>query len=155
MGRTIAIISKETLQLQSYIEMKKPGDVISFLKIEKDTGIKMDERGKQHLRSALHRAKIEYSSIRSYGVKLADPETTMGILSHRLTKIDKSVKRADKTQKNLQQKFFSELPVQEQRDILYIGSVFGAISAAAENGKLIYGRHTKKIDFKLEIPIPK
>jgi len=155
MGRTIAKVSDNTLKLQSIMENFHPGDELSFNNIEHDSGVKMNERGKQYLRTACKRAKIEYSSIRGVGIKLADPRTTMQILSHRLIKVDNSVKRADKSHKNLQEKFFSQLTIKEQKDRLYIGSVFGAIRAASNNAKLIYGKNIKKINFSVEIPIPK
>lgn len=153
MAGTIAEISEETIKLQMYIESKQHGEELSFDRIAHDTGVVMDERNKQKLRVALKRAKREYSAIINYGIKLADSHSTMGLLTNKLVKIDRAVRRGERTQKNLQEQFFSSLNTQEQKEILYIGAVFGAIRVAAENGKVIYSkRNIKEIE---NIPIPK
>ena len=154
--RTIAEVSQHTLKLQAYLEKQKPGSEISYQKIDHDTGVKMNQRGKQYLRSALHRAKLEHSCMHGYGIKLADPETTMPIMTHKLMKIDRAVRRADRSHRNLQEQFFMSLSEQEQRELLMIGSVFGAIRVAAENGKAIYLRQSaKRISAQEAIQIPK
>uniref|UniRef100_A0A6M3L492 Uncharacterized protein n=1 Tax=viral metagenome TaxID=1070528 RepID=A0A6M3L492_9ZZZZ len=133
-------LSEETLKLQQYITTQEDGTELSYLEIEQATGIDMNERGKQILRRGIKRARREYSTIRGYGIKLACPETTLPILSGKIIKIDRCVKRAEKTHHTLQEQFFSQLSPEEQKQILFAGAVFGAIRIAAENGKLIYKR---------------
>lgn len=153
--KTIAVVSEYTLKIQNYLQTKcKNGDELSFERIHHETGVVMDEKGKGYLRTAMKRAKIEYSAMIGYGVKLADVKSIMPILSNRLVKIDRAVKRADKTHKNLQEQFFEALSPSEQKQLLYVGAVFGAIRVAAENGKLVYQNKTK-IDHTITIPIPK
>lgn len=153
---SIAEVSEKTLRLQEYLNNIKPGEVLSYIKITNEAGINMDEEGKQKLRSALRRAKIEYSTIPKYGIKLADSESTMPILSNKIIKINRAVQRAERTHKNLEEQFFSSLSKDEQQKVLYIGAVFGAIRVAAENGRVIYGKSTKQISSSsINIPIPK
>lgn len=154
MARTIAEVSDETIRIQQFLEQQKPGTELSYLKIHNETGINMDEKGKQRLRSALKRAKLEYSTIQGSGIKLADSKSTMPILTGKILKIDRAVKRAEKTHKNLEEKFFSSLSKDEQQKILYVGAVFGAIRVAAENGKVIYSK-TKQVSNNVSIPVPK
>lgn len=141
---TIPEVSKETLKLQSFIEKQEDGREISFQEIEKVTGVVMDYKGKQYLRSAIRRCKREYSSIHGYGLRLADTGDVMPILTNRLVKVDRAVKRGEKSQKLLQEQFFQSLSPGEQKDILFIGACFGAIRVAAENGKIIYQKKEPK-----------
>ena len=63
MGRTIGELSQETLSIQKYLEDQKVGTELSYANIQHETGVKMDNKGKNKLRTALKRAKIEYSTI--------------------------------------------------------------------------------------------
>lgn len=155
MGRTIAQVSESTLILQTYLEGKKDGAQLSYSQIGNETGVRMNDAGKSYLRTALKRAKKEYSTIRKYGIKLADKDTAMGIVTHKLEKIDRSIKRGEKTHKNIQSQFFDSLSQNEQREILYLGAVFGAIRVAANNGKIVYLKQPKNIGSSVNIPIPK
>lgn len=150
---TIAAVSEKTLKIQAFLEQCAPGTELSFLTIENRTGVVMNEKGKQYLRRALKRAKIEYSPDIGRGIKLANPENTMPIVIDRLKRIDNTVKRAEKTQKNLQEQFFEQLSPQEQKQLLFVGAAFGAIRVAAENGKLLY-QTKNKMQKVIEIPIP-
>jgi hypothetical protein len=142
--RTIPEVCAETLRLQVYIEEQPDGAELSFEKIAYDTGISMDELNKGHLRSALRRSKREYSSIYGYGIRLADSASVMPILTTRLVKIDKTVRRGEKTQKALQERFFRSLSADDQKNVLFIGACFGAIRVAAENGKLLFQKPKPK-----------
>jgi len=154
--KTIAEVSEDTLKIQEFLMKCKAGEEISYDKLQHETGVEMDNSGKQKITSALRRAKLEHSTIRGYGIKLADAKSTMPILSNKVIKIDRAVRRAEKTHKNLEIQFFSSLNKDEQQKVLYIGAVFGAIRVAAENGRVIYGKITKNIsNSSVNIPIPK
>lgn len=152
---TVGEVSQEVLKLQAYIETLPEGSDVSWSEVEKETRIKMDIRGKAHFRTALKRAKREYSARHGLGMKLADPDSVMPILSTRYKKIDRTVRRADKTQRILQEQFFHKLTPQDQQQVLYAGLVFGAIRVAAQNGKLIYQNKKPPMAGSMVIPIPK
>lgn len=152
-NNTIAKVSKDTLKIQSFLEELEAGEYVSYSDIEYKTKVRMDTKGKSYLRTALKRAKIEYSPVMGKGIKLADSKTTMGLVVNRLNKIDRTVKRAEKTQQNLQTQFFESLEPQEQKQLLYIGAVFGAIRVSAENGKLLY-QSKNNIKQQISIPLP-
>lgn len=150
--KTIPQVSDDTLKLQAFIEKQKEGTELSFNNIQSKTGIRMDEKGKSYLKTALKRSKMEYSSIRGYGIKIAETSDVMPILTNKLVKIDKAVRRGEKCQKNLQEKFFDSLDQQTQKQILFVGAVFGAVRVAAENGRVVYSK-AKQIDSKARIDI--
>ncbi len=156
MAKTVAELSRETMILQKYIEEQEPGAELSFDKIARDTKIPMTGKNKAKLRCAMRRAKREYSSVHNFGVKLADSKSTMDLLTHKLVKIDRCVKRGENSQKNLQEQFFHSLDSIEQKNILFIGAVFGAIRVAAENGRVIYSKNPHPaVDGEVKLQIPK
>ena len=153
---TICEVSETTLRLQEYIMTKPHGTELSYSRIAADTGIKMTEPNKQKLRSAIRRARREYAAIHVYGIVLADPGLVLPILSNRLIKIDRAVRRGDRTHKTLQEQFFAQLSPEAQQKVLFAGAVFGAIRIAADNGRRLHGKKTKKISNmdSINIPVP-
>lgn len=155
MAKTIAQVSEDTLKLQAFIEQQEHGATLSYLEIEQATGVRMDTHGKAHLRQATKRSKREYSPIRGAGIRLASAESCMPILGGRITRIDRAVRRADKSQKLLQEQFFASLSAEDQRKILFAGAVFGAIRLAADQGKQLYKKNTQLLSGPtINIPLP-
>lgn len=153
MMQTVGQLTEQGLKLQVFIEGLEPGREISFLEVSKETGIAMSGEGRSALRRAMKRAKREYSAMPGWGVRLADASCVMPILSTRIRRIDSSVKRADNSQKLLQEQFFESLTAEDQKRILFAGAVFGAIRVAAEQGKMIYKKE-KVSGPTIHIPLP-
>lgn len=153
MGRTIAEVSEQTLKIEAFLRDQKKGTRLSYDYIQHRTGVIMDKRGKQYLRTALRRAGLESATEKGYGIVLADEENAMAIVANRLKKIDRTVHRGEKTHKTIQQQFFDSLPQDKQKEILYIGAVFGAIRVAAENGRVVYSNKPKQVKSSINIPV--
>jgi len=133
---TLAKISEDSLTLINYLKDVEHGQILSYQKIEQDTGVKMDKQaGKSYLRTACKKLKREYSCLRGVGIELASVKTASTLIVGRLVKVDNAVKKAERTYKNVSIAFYNELPPQEQKQINFIGAAFGAIRVAAENGK--------------------
>ena len=133
--KTIAEISEETLKIINYLQDIPHGQLLTYADVEKDTGVKMDLKGKSYLRTACKKMKREYTPVYGVGYELASAENAIGLVTHRLVKIDKAVKRGEKTYNNVTTNFYSDFTPQEQKQINFIGAAFGAIRVAAENGK--------------------
>lgn len=138
MAKVIGELDQESMLLEKFLAQQKPEGQLSYLQIEHGTGVKMDAAGKQRLRRSMKRMRIEYSCARNYGVTLAGPALVMPILSTRITRIDSAVRRADRSQRILQEQFFHSLSVEEQKSVLFAGAIFGAIRLAAEQGRMMY-----------------
>ena len=151
---TVAQVSHKTLVLENYIKNKKPGATLSYNQIENETGITMNNKGKSYLRTAFKRLKRIYSVKMGYGIKIAESIDTMPILVNKLTKINKAVDRADKTHKTLESQFFNELSNAEQKQVLFVGAVFGAIRVASDNGRLMYTKRNNISNSGITIPYP-
>ena len=134
--QTLAKISEESLTLVNYLKDVEHGQILSYQQIEQDTGVKMNTMaGRSYLRTACKKLKREYSCLRGVGIKLADKETATTLVIGRLVKIDNAVKRGERTYNNVSIAFYNELSPAEQKTINFVGSAFGAIRVAAEQGK--------------------
>jgi hypothetical protein len=150
--RTIGETNQDVLRLQAFLDTQPHGAMLSYAEITRATAISMDMKGRSHLRVALKHCKREYSCVRGVGVRLADASAVMPILSTRIRRIDKAVRRADRSHRILQDQFFQSLSEQEQKKILFAGAVFGAIRLAAEQGREI--QQGKAVIPTIHIPLP-
>ena len=148
----LAKISEESLTLIKYLKTVEHGQILSYQKIEQETGVKMDTAGKSYLRTACKKLKREYSCLRGVGIEMASTKTASTLVIGRLVKIDNAVKRGERTYNNVSMAFYNELPAQEQKQINFVGAAFGAIRVAAENGKY-YLKNTIKVN-KSEPALP-
>lgn len=151
--KTIGEVSQDTLKLEEFIGRQPHGAVLAYADIQRETGIEMNLNGKAHLRQAMRHLRREYSNIRNHGVRLADASGVMPILSSRISRINKAVKRADRSQRILQDEFYNSLNEQDKRSVLFAGAVFGAIRLAAEQGRQIQ-RGNKALLPAVNIPLP-
>jgi hypothetical protein len=151
--KTIGEVSQDTLKLEEFIGRQPHGAVLTYSGIQNDTGVEMNLNGKAHLRQALKHLRREYSSVHGHGIRLADASGVMPILSSRISRINKAVKRADRSQRILQDEFYDSLNDQEKKSVLFAGAVFGAIRLAAEQGRQIQRRNQTMLP-TISVPLP-
>jgi len=139
--QTIARISEEYLTLVNLVQETPPGTLLDYAQVEDATGVPMGigMPGRSMLRRAILRTGREYSVIRGVGFVTASKDNAMGILVHQLGGIDRKVKRADRATRVVRDAFIDEMPEPQQKAVMFLGSVFGAIRMAAENGRRLYG----------------
>lgn len=141
---TIAEVSKQTLQIESVLRAAKPGDFITYKNLELLSGVKMDNKGKGYMRTALNRLKLEYSPRMGEGIELASPENSISIVSKRVIKIDSSVKRAEKTTKRITNQFYDKLTEHEQKNVNYLSAVFASLRAYSQSAKVFFKKTEHK-----------
>ena len=133
-------VSKQTLKIEAYLKTLNPGQKVSYKEIESESGVTMNDRGKQFMRSALNRLKIEYSCIRGNGIELCDEISATGMIARRVIKIDSAVRRADKTTKRVTTQFYSKLSENDKQHVNVVASIFGAIRAYSQNARMMFKR---------------
>lgn len=141
---TISEVSKQTLQIESVLKAAKPGDFITYKNLEILSGVKMDNKGKGYMRTALNRLKLEYSPRMGEGIELASPENSISIVSKRVIKIDNSVKRAEKTTKRVTNQFYDKLTEHEQKNVNYLSAVFASLRAYSQSAKTFFKKTENK-----------
>ena len=152
--RTIAEVHEDVLKLQDYLESQPAGIDLPYARIETETGIRMDQQGKTRHRRALYRSKLESATKYSEGIKLAGADFAMPIIGSRMTRIDKAVRRADRSQKNIQEQFYDSMSESDRSKVLFAGAIFGAIRLAAKNSKMMYRDNPPAVPV-YSVPLPK
>jgi hypothetical protein len=141
---TIAEVSKQSLKLENILRSSRPGEFISYKNLESLSGVRMDNKGKGYLRTALNRLKLEYSPVIGQGIQLADAGNAIAIVSKRVIKIDNSVKRAEKTTKRITNQFYDKLNEHEQKNVNYLSAVFASLRAYSQTAKQFFKKTEHK-----------
>lgn len=145
MKKTLPEVSKETLILENFLKEALSGETIKYETLEKVSGVTMDTKGKSYLRSALKKLKMPYESIPGIGMKLCCVDNAMNIVSHGIIKIDNSVKKAEKTTKQVRDISFDNLSKEEQERITFLTAWFGSVRAFSNSAKTLFGKEQIKI----------
>lgn len=145
MNNTIQQVSEDTLKLVGLFSSAEVGREFTFKNIEDLTGIKMDERGKGFMRSALKKLKMPYENIRGHGICLLSPENASRIVVSKVVKVDNSIKRAAKTTKQVSDRVYDKLSEEEKKNINFLGALFGTIRAYSTSAKRIFSKPQLKV----------
>ncbi|MEP6595899.1 MAG: hypothetical protein ABJA71_08120 [Ginsengibacter sp.] len=138
MKKTIEKVSEETLRIENIFTSAAKGEYFSYSQLEKITNVVMDEKGKTYMRSALRRLKIPYETLKGEGITTVSAKNATKILVHKVIKIDNSIKRAERTTKQVKDKVYDELTEPEQKNIIFLSSLFGTIRSYSNNAKKIF-----------------
>ena len=130
--------SKELVVLKSFLNEVPLGGFISYKDIEAKTEIKMNERGKSILRSALRSLKMEYRCDKGNGIEIESDKNTMHIVTDRVKRVSNSLRRADRTVIRMTERYVDQLPKPDRDRLLSTASLFGAIRAMAKELSNIY-----------------
>lgn len=137
--------SEHTLMIEAYLKTLNAGDRVSYETIAQESAVPMDTKGKSYLRTAANRLNIEYSSIRGQGIELCSEMNATGMIATRVQRIDKSVKRADKTTKRVTDQFYEKLSNEDKQHVNVVASMFGAIRAYSNNARLLFKKPIVKL----------
>lgn len=144
--KTIAEVAQETLQIEEYLKTISAGEKIKYTTIQAATGVKMGNKGKGYMRSALNRLKLEYSAIRGWGIELCSATNATSMIAHKVIRIDNAVKKATKTTKRVSDQFFDELSQPERLHVTTLRSIFSYMHDYAKNAKLIFREQPRSIN---------
>lgn len=136
--------SEDFIKLVSFIEDSRAGVLLEYQRVQEQTGVLMDMRGKAKLRNAIIHCGREYALMPTVGYQLAEARLAMPIMTRKFLSIDSRIRRAEKAHEALLE-FRESLTVEERRGFDYAGALFGAIRVAADNGKRLYGREVKRL----------
>lgn len=131
-------ITEEVTRLKEFLEkaaQERPDQKISYMDIEDATGIPMDMKGKGYLRNAAKYSGVEYSAVPKYGIEIAGPNNGNQIIGGRLARIDAATRRAETATKNISRRFLRDMSEDDQKTVILLGSIFGAIRANADSYK--------------------
>lgn len=143
--------SPEYLKLRDYIAEQPHGVMLSYIKVEADTGVKMDAVGQGKLRRAILANKREYILHIGEGYELAQASNAINVVNTGIYKVNNALTRAVRRADNVGDAFMMELSEEDRQNLLFKRSVMGGIQGSLEIGRKLYG----KTQHELAIPIPK
>jgi hypothetical protein len=139
MSRTIAEVSNDTLKIETVLKNSKTGDFLAYGILEDLSGVKMDNKGKGFLRTALKRLKLDYSPVRGEGIQLTDHNTASDAVVETVVKVDRAVKRGNKRVKNITKAdYFSEIESVTKKDILCVSSMLETLANHSKGAKTFF-----------------
>lgn len=145
--------SKETLELQSLLEKAPDHAYLTYDDISKASGIAMDTRGKQLLRTAVKRCDRAYRVDRGVGIELDGPKNTMNIVSSRLTRISSAIKKGHNTTQLMMARNMERMDQPHRDRLTASASLLGAIMAVSTGLKRLYSSKPEQLTVS-KIPLP-
>jgi hypothetical protein len=142
--KTIADVSHETLVIEAILRELKPGDFISYEELESLSGVPMNIKGKSYMRTAARRLKIEFTTKRGVGIVTASPKNSCSIIAESVTRIDNSVFRAQKRNKNIINQFYDEMNDKDQKVVNKAAQELGTMRCFSRETKLIFKKEELK-----------
>lgn len=139
--RTNAQRQKDVAALVAFFEAREDGEEVLWIAIEHQAGVPMDEHGKGLAREALRKIGRPYEALRGEGVRLSAPETSTRIMSRSFTRIDNSVRRAERTRKHLASRHLLAMTEIDKQKMTVLAGFFGTVRAFAKQlGPIDRGR---------------
>lgn len=130
--------SKELAVLKGMLSETPLGAHLTYTDIELKTGIKMNARGKQILRSAFNSLKMSYACDIGVGVWIESDKNTMIRVTGKMKRVSGSIRRADKETTRSVERYGEALPKDDRDRLFAVASVFGAMRAMAKGLAGIY-----------------
>jgi hypothetical protein len=129
-----AVVAK----LADYLVGLPDGEEVSWLRVEADTGVKMDTLGRGAVRRALARLKRPYEAVRGSAIRLSSPATALAIMHDKFKRIDGAVVVAGREHRHIVDRHLAQMTNDEQKRIIMLGAFFGAVRTIAKQNAPIF-----------------
>lgn len=146
---TIQDVSVNTLKLEGIFSSATAGEYFSYQNLQQLSGVRMDNRGKQYIKSALRRLKLPYETVRGQGIRLLSKDNATKIVVRDVIRIDNSIKKAEKTTRQVKDRVYEQLTEGERKNINFLGALFGSIRSYSQSAKRIFKNDPLKIGEKV------
>ncbi len=146
---TLQDVSANTLKLENIFSSAIEGQYFSYKELQQLTNVVMDNKGKTYIYSALRRLKLPYETVRGEGIKLLSKDNATRIVIGKIIKTDNSIKRAEKTTKQVKDRVYEQLTEPEKKNIIFLGTLFGTIRSYSQSAKRIFNNKPLLIGEKI------
>lgn len=132
---------QDVAALVAFFAKQADGDVITWLRIEHESAVEMNNRGRALARAALRKVGRPYIPIMGEGLTLSSPDNSLDIMGARFKSIDRGVRRADRTRKQLSTRHLDEMTETNQHKMGALAEFFGTIRSIARSAdQLVFAR---------------
>ncbi len=143
--KKIQEVSEDTLKIEALFSTASEGEYFSYKDIELETGVKMDTAGKGYMRTALERLRLPKAITRGQGITLLSRDNALMIVVDKVVRVDNSIRRAAKTNKQVSIRMYDKLTEGDQKKINFIGATLGTVLAVASKTKNIFVKEMKRV----------
>ena len=148
----LAMASQEYINLLDFIAIQPDGADLDYNQVARETGVKMDNRGKAILRRVIEACGRRYTLKRKYGYILDSPENALEISDNSIVKFVRQTVRTKKTTEVILDRHSKALD-KSTRDILLLRKIVATEIVQSSESKLL----THKPEVKSQppnIPLP-
>lgn len=120
----------DRVALEAYLRKQKPGAMLDYLSISRETKVAMNARGKRILRSALAHLDLVVATVRGCGVRLSSADSAIDIVEGDLDRIGRVVKRATSRHATMRDAHADEMNDAQRRAFFLRGAGLAAVAVA-------------------------
>jgi hypothetical protein len=119
---------KDMQILEDFLDNFTFGDTIDWFTIERETGIKMTNNGKNRFRRAMHNKHLVWRTLVGKGVQLSAPDTARSLADEGVVKVHKAVGKATERTQRLLHHHAGHMPGDDEQYIVRVRSHLGALA---------------------------
>jgi hypothetical protein len=133
MRKSIQEVSRETLVLENFVRTIPPGEQVPFALIEEKTGVRMNQNGKGHLRTAVKRAGRVCAAIRGFGIKMSNEAIVVDIMGAGVKRVRNGMRKIEKNGSLMLEQHGPKMDVRERNTCELTVSAIAAMRVSAES----------------------
>ena len=120
-------------KLNEFFAKQEDGSELSWNHITYETGIEMDERGRNMVRLVLRklRGRGGYASVRGEGIILSAPHNSLGIVNEHGRRVGRAIRNWSKTVENARDRYLDQMTNEDKQQILARVAFVGALKTMA------------------------
>jgi hypothetical protein len=120
-------------KLTEYFSQQDDGAELSWDQIAFDTGVEMDSKGRNMVRSVIQKVRGHggYASIRGEGVVLSAADNVLGIVNEHGRRVGRTIVNWNKTLKNASDRYLDQMSNEDKQQILARVAFVGALKTMA------------------------
>jgi len=118
-------------QLVAFIEAQDHGAELSWLAIEHDTGVPMDQLGRAMVRRAVRKCGLVHASKPGYGIELSSPANAVGIIGHACARVGGAIRGAKRSHERLMKRHGDEMTPDQRAKMAAVESLLGGATSLA------------------------
>jgi hypothetical protein len=123
-------------KLFAYLIDQPSGAELSYLQIEHDTGVRMDDKGKASMRQAVKECERTYKPLRGQGIWLDSVDNATDIVEGKVKRVRGAMVKVTETITIVRKREYDLLPLREQRMIDQKESFLRAALAIDKQGNV-------------------
>jgi len=125
----------QAARLKDFFGALPDGEEVSWMRVEHDSGVKMDYAGRSMARLALKRLRRPYEAIKGTGLRMSSAGNSVTILAGRFARVETAIQKTDRVREALETRHFAQMSEVDQKKMLLAKSFFGALKVCSSTNE--------------------